>query len=118
MGSPKFLGSNFWSFAFTFRAAVLLGLGEGVVGDGVEEGVTAGVGDGLAGDVGAGCGEDPALQAAADATTNALATASDVWRRRRRAITSRTLGPHADVPDRRAGMSLDWLLITQQLPRR
>ena len=31
--------------AIVLSAAVLLGLGEGVVGDGVEEGVTAGVGD-------------------------------------------------------------------------
>jgi hypothetical protein len=74
MGLPKFLGSNFWSFAFTFRAAVLLAFGE--VGAGVEEDA-AGVGAELAGDVGAGCGDDPALQAAADATTNALATAND-----------------------------------------
>jgi hypothetical protein len=92
MGFPKFLGLNFLSFAFTFRAAVLLRFAEGV-GDGVEE-VAAGVGVGLAGEVGTGCGEDPALHAAADATTSAPATASDV-RRRRRATTVRTLGPHA-----------------------
>jgi hypothetical protein len=96
MGLPKFLGSNFWSFAFTFRAAVLLAFGE--VGAGVEEDA-AGVGAELAGDVGAGCGDDPALQAAADATTNALATASDVRRRRHRATTPGQLALHADGPD-------------------
>ena len=96
MGLPKFLELNFLSFAFTFRAAVLLGFADGV-GDGVEEVAGAGVWVGLAGDVGAGCGEDPALQAAADATTNALATASDA--RRWRATTSWILGPHADAPD-------------------
>src|SRR5215212_11984473 len=98
MGLPKFLGSNFWSFAFTFRAAVLLAFGEGVLGAGVEEDA-AGVGAELVGEVGAGCGDDPALQAAADATTNAPATASDVRRRRYRATTPGKLALHADVPD-------------------
>jgi hypothetical protein len=86
------------SFAFTFRAAVLLGFADGVgAGVGVEEVAGTGVWVGLAGDVGAGCGEGPALQAAADATTSALATASDA--RRMRATTSWILGPHADAPD-------------------
>jgi len=77
---------------------VLLALGEGVVGAGVEEGA-AGVEAELAGDVGAGCGDDPALQAATDATTHALATASDVRRRRHRATTPGKRALHADVPD-------------------
>jgi hypothetical protein len=98
MGLPKFLGSNLWSFAFTFRAAVLLAFGEGVVGAGVEEGA-AGVEAELAGDVGAGWGDDPALQAAAHATTNALATASELRIRRRPATIPGTIALHADVLD-------------------
>jgi hypothetical protein len=97
MGLPKFLGSNFWSFAFTFRAAVLLAFGEGV-GAGVEEGA-AGVEAELAGDVGAGWGDDPALQAAADATTSALATASELRISRRPATIPGTIALDADVLD-------------------
>ena len=118
MGLPKFLGSNFWPFAFTFRAAVVLGFGERVVADGVEDDAAAGVGDALADGVGAGCGDESALQAATDATTNALATASDLRRRQRRATARGKLALYADVPDRSIEMLLDWLLITQQLPWR
>jgi hypothetical protein len=112
MGSPKFFGSNFLSFALTFRTAVLLGFGD-VVGDGVEEVAAAGVGVGLAGDVGAVWGDEPPLHAAADVTTNAPATASDVRRKRRGATISLTIAPSADVLDSSASGFLSWLLIAQ-----
>ncbi|HWI00112.1 MAG TPA: hypothetical protein VNT27_07260 [Propionibacteriaceae bacterium] len=86
------------SFAFTFRAAGLLGFAE-EVGDGAEEVAAAGVGLGLAGEVGAGCGEEPALHAAADATTSAPTTTSEVRRSRRRANTVPRLPPPAEAAD-------------------
>ena len=83
------------------------------MGDGVDEVAAAGVGVELAGDVGAVCGGEPPLQAAADATTNAPATASDVRRKRCGATISLTVAPLSDVPDFRASGFLDWLLIAQ-----
>lgn len=83
------------------------------MGDGVEEVAAAGVGVGLAGDVGAVCGDEPPVHAAADATTNTAATASDVRRKRRGATISLTIASRADVLDPSASGFLSWLLIAQ-----
>src|SRR5919112_2950977 len=98
MGLPKAFGSNFLSFGFAFRTAVLLGFGD-AVGDGVEDEAAVDVGAVIAGEVGAVGGGELALQAVADATTNALAIVSDVRRNRDGGTTSLTIAPHADVPD-------------------